>query len=615
MKSPLVLLVLAYCCFGTAGEIHREAEKGEVAELKRLLAQDPALLNARDATFGRTPLHWAAFRHQRPAVELLVASGAEVNAKDNYGQTPLDTVVSGMRAKDIVELLRGHGGKSTSLPDFHVSVLCCDLADVKQLLADNPELATVTGRFDMTALHWLAALGNTPNLEDIPATAKERMAAEQRLTLAQLEQRWQTESVRHEEMMKLLVANGADVNAPDRIGMSPLHRAVSNLAATKFLIANGADVAATDLVGATPLHLAASGVSGRPKKEVLQLLLASGADANVMAPTGTPLHMAASGSWDVAYPAELLLAHGADVNARNKQGRTPLHVAVPKKTLAAVLLAKGADVNAKDSTGMTPLHCCTDRRRHPWNKPFAELLLSNNADVEVKDNHGKTPLHLAAERGNAAVVDVLITHGASVNVKDDQGHTPLDWAFADKEAVRILRQHGGKTAVMPSVIIHDAVRKGDLERVRQLVTENPQWLDARDRDGRTPLLLAVSRKRKEIAAFLISRKAKVNVEDNWSRSPLGAAVTHGQTGLAQLLIDAGANVNLPDARGWTPLHKAVWSVNEQSAAMAELLVSKGAKANPETKDGKTPLDLATERGNEAAAAVLRRSGGDPGERE
>jgi TolA-binding protein len=148
------------------------------------------------------------------------------------------------------------------------------------------------------------------------------------------------------------------------------------------------------------LHTAAS--SGY--KDFVELFLAKGADVNAKNEDGyTPLHRAAEqGEKDVA---ELLLAKGADVNAKNKSGSTPLSMAANRgnKDVAELLLAKGADVNAINNYWWTPLHKAADSGR----KDIAELLLSKGADINAKNNHGNTPLQTAASSGQTDIVDLL----------------------------------------------------------------------------------------------------------------------------------------------------------------------------------------------------------------
>ena len=101
-------------------------------------------------------------------------------------------------------------------------------------------------------------------------------------------------------------------------------------------------------------------------------------------------------------------------------------------------IADGADVNAKDQEGRTSLFSAKKKK-------IAELLISKGADVNAKMKGGWTPLHSTTSR---EVIEVLIAKGADVNAKADNGLTPLDGAILGEqiEAIELLIKHGGKLA-------------------------------------------------------------------------------------------------------------------------------------------------------------------------
>ena len=208
-----------------------------------------------------------------------------------------------------------------------------------------------------------------------------------------------------------------------------------------------------------------------------------------------------------AAEAELLLAHGADVNARDKDGETYLHHAAKAGTgkEAELLLAHGADVNAKDSSGRTPLHYAA----RYGNKQFAELLLAHGADVNAKDMSGSTPLHWAAGaagEGNRDRAELLLAHGADVNARDNLGETPLHWAAysGNRDRAELLLAHGAD-------------------------------VNAKDSSGRTPLHYPASDGNKQLAELLLAHGADVNAKNGQKQTPMGLAAQNKLKEMVELL--------------------------------------------------------------------------------
>ncbi|MBI5684164.1 MAG: ankyrin repeat domain-containing protein [Verrucomicrobia bacterium] len=200
--------------------LHRDIGK----ELVELLLTHNADINVKSRAGGGTPLHLAVSEENFVVAETLLAHKADVNARDNYGERPLDRATrnAGLNPK-MVELLRKYGAMKGA-GAIHRAVDFGDAAEVKRLLAEQPDVVN----------------------EKSPRT-KEGVMPIQVAVIA-----------RHNEILELLLARNADVNAKDDIGLTALHWAARwrNKGAARLLLANKADVNAKDNYGHTPVDAA-----------------------------------------------------------------------------------------------------------------------------------------------------------------------------------------------------------------------------------------------------------------------------------------------------------------------------------------------------------------------
>ena len=205
------------------------------------------------------------------------------------------------------------------------------------------------------------------------------------------------------------------------------------------------------------------------KQELVEFLLANGAKEDIYAAVVVG---------HVDKVAAFLKQDKKLVNARDSDGRTPLHwAAIYGQTKAMeLLLAAKADVNSLDGDGFTPLHWAAT-----FNKRAAvELLLANKADMNIKvEKYGWTPLRLAVIHGHIAAAEALLNGGSDPNVKDDE-NIPL---------------------------LHQAVIRGKKEMV-ELLLDKKADLNKRDSEGETALSEAVEQGNNEIIELLLQRGAK-----------------------------------------------------------------------------------------------------------
>jgi ankyrin repeat protein len=293
------------------------------------------------------------------------------------------------------------------------------------------------------------------------------------------------------EIAALLMAHGANVNATNTSGHTPLHT-TDHCDIAKLLVAHGADVNAVDTHGLTPLHCAAF----CDNLDIATLLLEYGADVNAVSGRGfTPLEIVAvDGCGDFA---TLLLVHGADVEAPGPNGDTPLLMSLRHSTIdvTPVLLAHGANARAHNTLGETSLHVLFDsivRADLDLAKvlELVKLLLEHGADVNATNFNGWTLLHLLCGdeeiygEGDLSIVELLLEHGADVNTRANDGPSPLLRAFFN-----FTRSAEYKERLIALLIAHGVDWRSPLQEVMS----NPS-LSTKDKDRLIALLIAMERR-------------------------------------------------------------------------------------------------------------------------
>lgn len=286
-----------------------------------------------------------------------------------------------------------------------------------------------------------------------------------------------------------LVSFAADV--------SPFYLPIRNndVAALKELL-RAPGPKARDARGNSPLMYAAA--LGTP--DVLRLLLDAGADPNAANELGaTPLMWCAGDAAKV----KLLLAKGAKVNVRSKLGRTPLLIAAAYDGAvesARLMIVKGADVNARDESGVTVLNQAANVN----NLEVARMLLAKGANVNIADNGGFTPLHGAATNAyrGGALVKLLLEHGAAVNAKSD-----------DTAEVGF----NGPIAIGHITPLMDAAQMGGYESVEALLKAgaDPNAMDVRDANALV-FAVAVDHPNPKVVQLLLAKSSDKDMAREWA---------------------------------------------------------------------------------------------------
>ncbi|CAG0903091.1 unnamed protein product, partial [Cyprideis torosa] len=375
------------------------------------------------------------------------------------------------------------------------------------------------------------------------------------------------------ETAELLLKYKAEVDVKDSDGCTPLLHATQNgrHSVVDALIANGAEPNIANHYGTSPLHRA-------KLAETAELLIAKGAKVDAKNEDNeTPLFSATMGNRPSV--VEVLIAHGADPNINNEFKSTPLHQA-RSAGAAELLIQKGAEVNTKNTFGETPLFFATWGNRHS----VVEVLLAHGADPNIANHYGTSPLHQARSAGTA---ELLIAKRAEVNAQDERGKTPLfvatDWNR--HSVVEVLLANGADPNIA-SEVERSPLHQAESAETAELLIQKGAEVNAKDRRGKTPLFVAIENNRHSVVEVLLANGADPNIASEDERSPLHQAES-AET--AELLIQKGAEVNAQDERGKTPLFVATdWNRH----SVVEVLLANGADPNIASEDERSPLHQA-----------------------
>ena len=506
----------------------------------------------------------------------------------------------------------------------------------------------------------------------------------------------------HREVVLILMDYGADPNLRDEYGDTPLHICITLNRSTdviQAILSGGADVHIRNIDGKTPLYIAVQ----EARTSIIPLLLSYGSEVfaadnsgitpfdislradnntfNVMVTPesviqrdsagNTMLHMAVI-NWAVPEQIGRILDQRTNIDARNRDGDTSLHLAVRtnQRETGVFLISRGADIYAFNSAGQSPLFFAFtsnpvrewiinpttiilkdglgNNMLHwaaQWNLTnVIPIIIRNGVSIEEPNATGETPLFMAVKTNSPSTITVLVENTANLNARDTQGnsvlHTAVRWdAMEAAQLLIFYRMDINAHSLNGNTPLHDAVinRATDIEN---LLISSGANLEARNMDGNTPFMEAVRSGFLDSVERLASNNSDVSTRNTVGNTPLHIAVSMENIELVNMLLRMGVSIHARNTRNRTPFNIAlsisplmvssllttdrilisddfgnsVLHIALQERASNEIvrtILSRGARINAVDSNGRTPLRLAVDLDLWDSAKIIADAGADP----
>ncbi|MFC1670901.1 ankyrin repeat domain-containing protein [Spirochaetota bacterium] len=496
--------------------------------------------------FGQTIMHSLASQKSTTLLKSILQTGAkfEIDLKDNAGKTPISIAVSKNRlsvVQYLVELGANINGKnekgnslliSASENDYNGIIFFLILKGAKINVKNSQGESLLLLSLKKENRKLLKTLiERKVNINEVQVNRKTPL-------VYMLEKE---KSKKRDEIAKILLDSNARFKIKSREGNTPLAISVTRSfwKIVNYLLAKGANPNGTDYQGKKLLNIAYD--KGSPY--IFEKLLAYKANPDIYH-EDLPLLIKTTKERKYKF-LTAMLKYKANINIRDQLKNTAIIEATKKSSMPyiSLLVKNGANLNLKNNRGQSPLHIALKNRK----VDIIGYLLNNKADPNVKNKSGETPAVKVSATSSGkknlifalAVIKLLGEKGANFNIKNKYGNSALDKAtvrFNIKLAEALLKYGAnvnqqdkrGNTVLKKTVLsyIFNERRKADIaRRMIYLYLQNGAYVNVADKKGRTPLIDAVKNandinkdKVVKVARMLIDNGASIDMEDSSGES-------------------------------------------------------------------------------------------------
>ncbi|KAF1082379.1 MAG: hypothetical protein GQF41_1100 [Candidatus Rifleibacterium amylolyticum] len=375
-------------------------------------------------------------------------------------------------------------------------------------------------------------------------------------------------------------------------GLTPLILAISldNDTAARLLLEAGADSTQRDTRGNSPLHIAAQ----RNNRNLLPLLLESSKNPDPVNQAGqTPLHVAI----ETLNPqiAGMMINAGASPTRKDARGNNLLHMICHRNNpqyekILEIMLKRVGDVNLRNHDGMTPLHIAAAH----GSANMLKLLIQAGAKIDARITDGSSALFFC----QPGLIPDLLELGADIDLKNNDGLSAFVNArlTGDKARIAAFKKTGrfGRPArifeiAQGSKSVFELAAAGKSEDLAKILDKDPTQRDAKNLElGETPSHAAAAAGNAANTRLLIDKGAAVDATNDFLRTPLHYAAIMGHYEVVKLLCEAKANIHALDARGTTPLHDAAAAGHRR---IYDYLIHLGASDSTLDNQGRSAAEL------------------------